>query len=198
MEWLKASCALALGMKALLLACVVLLAGCAGANQPSSSTSETSSSSSLSNTNPPGFAVQSGHSEGEDGTAPGLLVVADMRVCEAGFCIHATANNSGPATYQVSNICVPPWSDTMTRDGKTVQHKEPMASCMAFGTGPMAPGTVLHANFTWDQTVWENGKAEPAPQGMYEWTITFTAYEGTGGDGRHDIRATVHVIVGET
>jgi hypothetical protein len=135
---------------------------------------------------------------GTDPDAPGLKVTADLHVCEAGLCIDAVATNGGPRTYHVSSICVPPWSDSMRSDGRAVQPHPSRASCLAFGTKPFGPGASNATTFSWDQRLWDSGHAEPAPQGGYDWAIHFLAYDDAGGGGRHDLNATLHLIVGET
>jgi hypothetical protein len=110
--------------------------------------------------------------------------------------VRAVASNEGPQTYRVSSVCVPPWMESMAKDGAAVQKDEPMAHCAAFGTAPFAPGERLEANFTWDQNLWGSGVSEQAPQGGYDWTITFTAYTDEDGGGAVRLDLTFHVLVG--
>lgn len=194
----------------------LLLAGCTVANQDptpptgTSGTPGTSGGTTSHGTTPPptstpptsgpgqGFAPQTGHDEASDPAAPGLTVKADLRPCDAGFCVDAVAHNAGPNTYHASSVCVPPWSEEMTSAGSRVEKDEPRAYCAAFGTSPMAPGATLEGNFTWDQRLWDDGTASPAPPGSYEWSITFTAFDGDMGEGVHRLTVSFTVIVGET
>lgn len=198
-------------MLALAASALLFLAGCTMQNPPATTTAPGGGAGTGTDlpgtTDPPanggngggaGFAPQTGHDEATDATAPGLKVVGDLRTCDAGYCVDAVATNEGPRTYRVSSICIPPWMESMQKDGKDVQKEEPRAYCMAFGTSPMEPGSRIEANFTWDQNVWnaETEKLEPAAQGGYDWTITFTAYEDPDSDGVHRLDLTFHVLVG--
>lgn len=171
----------------LLLVAAFLLAGCAGTPDDAGGGGS-------------GFAPQSGHDEDTDPAAPGLVLEGDLRECEAGVCVDAEARNEGEATYHISDFCVPPWSESMQRDGEGVQHREPMAHCLGFGTEPFGPGDVITHNTSWDGTLWDadSESYHDAPQGAYQWTINFRAWEdGQGGDA-HDLAITFTVIVGET
>jgi hypothetical protein len=94
------------------------------------------------------------------------------------WCLHVMAKNVGRDAFAVSNICVPPWLDAMERNGETVQPREPMSYCAAFGTRPVVPGESVHGRFTWDERVWNDDTQSlgPAPAGEYDWTATLTYY----------------------
>ncbi len=134
----------------------------------------------------------------EDVEGP-IGLVGSIRECDAGWCFNATATNEGSTAVHVSSICVPPFSESMTRDGEAIAHKEPMFYCAAFGTEPMAPGESRSVEFTWDQTVWDDeaGQTKPAPEGNYAWSVHFEAYEQSDGGGRHKATITDTITVGE-
>lgn len=144
-----------------------------------------------------GFAPQHHHAEA---ARAGLRAEGDLVPCDGGFCVDARAWNDGETTYHVSSVCVPPWTERMTRDGETVQHREPMAYCAAFGTQPFPPGDEDVVNVTWDGRVWDDGdqRMEPAPPGAYVWSLTFRAYEGPDGGGPVDLVLEFPVVVGQT
>ncbi len=180
---------------AYLVAASFLLAGCA-------STSDTVTgpvdSDGASTPGPgQGFAPQTGFDEDIQGD---LHLSVFLSTCEAGFCLRGLAENEGADTYHVSNICVSPFSDAMKRQGEPVYPREPQAVCEAFGTAPFAPGASMEANFTWDQKLWdqESESMQDAPEGPYQWSMIFDAYEHANGGDRVTLTATVTVIVGET
>ncbi len=145
----------------------------------------------------PGFAPQSGFSEDHE---EGLHLSVQFEACKSTYCLDGLAENEGTVTYYVSNICVSPFSDKMESEGKTVQQREPVAHCEAFGLAPFKPGATMTANMTWDGQLWneETGELEEAPQGSYQWTMVFEAYEHENGGEKIVLEATVNVIMGET
>ncbi len=145
----------------------------------------------------PGIAPQEGFDED---TRNGLHLEGRMLPCEAGHCIEATASNEGSEPVHVSNICTQPFHDRMERDGKMVQHKEPMATCAAFGTRPMEPGEQIDFGFEWDGTVWgdERQQSVAAPQGAYQWSAHFQAWTEEGGGDTIELAIEFAVVVGPT
>lgn len=180
-----------LGLAVLLAACVEP-EGPEGDGTPSASSSA-SSAPPISHGNPPGFAVQQGHAHGSNHS---IDMDVSWRACEAGFCANATARNNGTQAVQVSAICVPPWQERMARDGQPVQHQEPRAYCAAYGVKDFAPGEQAQADLTWDQRLWDDGQASPAPEGSYTWTIVFWWEDAQ--HQRQEASADVHLVVGET
>ncbi len=145
----------------------------------------------------PGFAPQQGHAEDTQGD---LNLQSWLKACEAGFCIDLTATNEGSKPYYVSNICVPPHDEQMTRDGETVYPREPRAYCAAWGVRAWEAGEDIDFSYEWDGKLWDDasGKMVPAPEGAYQWTIQFHAYGGSGGEDRVTLAVTHTVIIGET
>jgi hypothetical protein len=151
------------GMRVLLVAAVLLLAGC------------------LADEGQPPRPVARGQDAAMDLDFPGLLVEGNVTPQGKEVVLHALATNYGPHTYRVSSICVPPWSESMRdADGNEVQHREPMAVCLAFGLKELAPGEAVPFNATWDGRLWDGGYG-PAPSGVYTWLAHFQVY--SGGDG---------------
>jgi hypothetical protein len=142
----------------------------------------------------PDFAPQQGTAHGSNA---GIDVDVVWRACDAGFCANATATNQGTRTVKVSNICVPPWTERMTKDGEEVQHQEGRAYCAAYGVRDFAPGDVAFANFTWDQRVWDDEAASDAPEGSYTWAIAFW-WEDPQSGTRPEAVASIQLVVGET
>lgn len=113
----------------------------------------------------------------------------DLSSCDAGVCLDVRVQNVGTKTLHISNICVSPWVESMTRGGVAVQHREPMATCAGFGTEPFGPGAYRDLNVSWDGRLWndEAGRLEGAPAGAYHWTLTFRAYGGSGGQDPREL-----------
>lgn len=180
-----------------LVAVLLLLAGCAEPGAaPDDAAGGDQAPDGTAGDAPP-FAPQQGH---DRATHDDVVVEGDMATCEAGFCIDAEARNEGDRTYHVSSICVSPWSDRMERDGQRVQHVEPMAHCLAWGTSPFAPGDSLEVALAWNATLWNETRqqAEPAPPGAYEWIVSFRFYGGADGEGTHALDLSFTVVVGQT
>lgn len=141
-----------------------------------------------------GFAPQGTQIEAVDDD---ISLVGVYDTCEAGWCLDLTATNEGSTTYYVDAICANPFSDSMEQGGYVVQHREPTAQCLAFGTKEFGPGEMLTAQFTWDQTTWDDDKSSPA-DGAYQWSGHFRAYNsGDGGDGPR-LTVTHTIVTGAT
>lgn len=143
-----------------------------------------------------GFAPQEGNQGASDDRAS---LSGQFSTCDAGFCIDAVATNEGEPIY-VSDICVTPWTESMAQGGKAVQKSEPMAVCMAFGVRPMETNEQLEANFTWDGRLWDDDAQayKDAPEGDYVWSIQFTYYTGSNGEGRNQLELDFPVVIGAT
>ena len=198
------------------LALAVLVAGCSQGDDPTppdadpngpphsqaptSTTTATSSptptySSSPTSAPAPGVTLSAQHQEDEamDATFPGLMVAGQLDVTGNVAHFEAAANNFGQRTYRVSAICVAPWSEGMAGpDGTTAQHREPMATCAAFGLRDFPPGESIAFSAEWNGTLWSDGSDAfgPAPDGTYHWTARFQVYEG-GSGAEYDRTATL-------
>lgn len=178
----------------------MLLAGCTmgSSDEPGTSNPTTSPAPPSSTPSNPGFAPQEGVSSN---TTHGVRLDATWETCDDGFCANVTARNVGSKTYQVSSICESPWFDRMARDGEPVHHRPMQAICLAYGRAPFEPGDEATTQFTWDGQVWQEGgsqeRAEPAPQGAYQWTLGFWFEEQEGGP-RMESKVTLDLVVGPT
>lgn len=145
----------------------------------------------------PGIAPQEGHAEDTQGD---LHLSAVLSTCDAGFCINATASNEGSDPAYVSNICQPPHHDSMARDGESVQPREPRYYCQAFGLGAWEPNEQIEFGYEWDGRLWDDdqGKMVEAPQGAYQWSIHFRAYDSESGGDHTDLSVTFTVVIGPT
>lgn len=142
-----------------------------------------------------GFAPQEGRYEAH---GRNVSLVVSLMPCEAGHCITAVATNEGSGPLHVSSICVEPFSDAMARDGAAVQHREAAFHCEAFGTETFASQAMLTWSASWDEQVWSDDGPEPAPQGAYDWTVSFRAYEDADGGAPIDVEVKFPVVVGAT
>lgn len=149
-----------------------------------------------------GFAPQQG--SGQDVQGP-LQLVVELRDCDAGYCLYATATNHGPRSYWVSNLCVPPHSEHMERDGQDVYPREPRAYCAAFGVREWTAGEAIAFNYTWDGKLWKDGGGGgedsgrvPAEPGAYQWTLKFHAYDDEDGSAAVILSVTHTVVIGAT
>ncbi|MHB1261663.1 MAG: hypothetical protein ACYC2H_08085 [Thermoplasmatota archaeon] len=147
-----------------------------------------SNSSSSSTTATPQPASFGPHDE-EDSTShqdfPGLFVNGRLQGSGPVVRIEATANNVGERAYRVPNgICQQPWSESMTGPGSTsVQPRQPMVTCAAFGLKEFAAHEFLSKELAWNGTLWDSasGSYVTAPSGSYTWTVTFDVYSGGSG-----------------
>lgn len=96
---------------------------------------------------------------------------------DEGWRLAAAATNHGPHTYRVSSICAPVWTDSMSRDGDAVQHRDASRFCLAYGVRDWLPGETLTFNATWDGRLWNDDGAAPAPAGDYTWSVTLHTLE---------------------
>jgi hypothetical protein len=157
------------------------------------STTSSSATASTSAAPAPGVTLAAAHQEesATDAGFPGLMVAGQLDVSGNVAHLQATANNFGQRTYRVSSICAAPWSDGMGRGGSAVAHRQPMATCAAFGLRDFPPGESLSFAATWNGTVWTEGQGfGPAPAGTYTWTATFQVYSG-GEGGSHEDQASL-------
>lgn len=121
----------------------------------------------------------SGSSETRQGTHPGLpgvVVDATLNSLNGRHQVAAVARNQGSATYHVSSICVPPWSDEV-RDAQGTRVWPPSSVyCAAFGRSPFKPGDRLDYKAYWNETVYADGEGtDRAPPGFYDWETVFGA-----------------------
>lgn len=185
-----------------LIAAAALLAGCTQADDPAQALDPADPRSDQlpdgsGDTSEPanGFAPQEGRYEEHAGD---LSIVVVLEPCEAGHCITAVATNEGVSDLHVSDICVGPFSDAMAQADVLVQHREAAFHCEAFGTEVFPPGAQLSWSATWDEQVWSDDGPGPAPQGSYDWTVSFRAYAEAEGGEPLDVEATFPVVVGAT
>ncbi len=164
---------------ALLVAVAVLMAGCI---QGGSSGSEPGS--------------QLGASPESSVTSPDGAVSLRGSVvpCDAGFCLNATATNEGTQAVHISNMCVPPFRESMHRGDAQVQHREPIFHCAAFGTEPLEPGAQRHYESTWDGRLWNEGY-EDAPAGTYTWKLTFQYWSQADGGQANELTLPFEIAV---
>lgn len=144
-----------------------------------------------------GFAPQSHFDED---VHDGLHLSGTLSDCDIGFCLDVLAENEGTTTYHVSDICVTPWSDAMKQRDHAVQHREPTAHCLAFGTAPFEGGDSMTTTFVWNKTLWDDDQQKymDAPEDAYTWSVTFQAYEEADGAGPIDLTVEFPVIIGAT
>lgn len=147
----------------------------------------------------PGFAPQEGRQETSDDA---VSLVGDLRVddCDAAFCIHAVATNENAAAMYVNNVCTTPWSEALHQDSKPIHKSEPMATCAAWGVRPVEAGEQLHANFTWDGSIWDDDAQtyRDAPDGAYTWSIQFSYHASSDGGDRRELEMAFPVVIGAT
>ncbi len=180
-----------------LLLASVAFAGCASPNGLPDELPQDGGSTDNSSAPAPGFAPQQGFQEDIEGD---LHLASWFAACDAGYCINATATNEGSTSYHVSNICVPPHDDRMERDGERVEPREPRFYCQAFGLREWTAGEDIEFAYTWDGKLWddERGQMVAAPEGAYQWTILFHAYDQQDGGDKITLEVTHTVIIGET
>ncbi len=115
--------------------------------------------------------------QASDAAWPGVELVGVLTRTAGGYEIAATATNSGATTYRVQAMCVPPWTESMTIAGESVQHQEPRRYCAAFGLGDFAPGDEIPYNTAWNMTLWhDDGTLQDAPPGTYSWRLHFELF----------------------
>ena len=161
-----------------LLICAVTLAGCAGMDP------ETPQDQLPTNDTRPADGEGPQQDQSED-IQEGLHLSGVLSPCEFGWCLDLLAENEGSETYHVSDMCVTPWSERMDQHDHAVQHRQPMAHCMAFGTAPFSPGASNATTLTWNETLWDDdqGKYVLASGGTYTWYASFQAFkEADGGE----------------
>lgn len=122
-----------------------------------------------------------GAQNAEDATAD-LSLLGAFKPCPSGYCLNLTAANEGQETYYVETGCSIPFKDRLEERGQPVQHREPVASCLGFGTTEFAAGAQLEHQFTWDGRLWDGGDYYMA-SGSMRWTGEFVAYTKELGEG---------------
>ena len=153
------------------------------------SVSTTSSASGTTSPQPvPGVQLAGDDQEdvAQDGDFPGLMAAGRLEVSGGIAHLEGSANNFGERTYKVSSICVQPWSEAMQGPSGTAQHRQPVATCAAFGLREFPPGESLPFSATWNGTLWTEDGYAPAPAGTYTWSATFHVYSGGEGASYDD------------
>lgn len=154
---------------------------------PTGGTSPTTTYASSPTSQPtPGVTLSAPHQE--DSAAhedfPGLLVAGQLDVTDNVAHFEAVANNMGQRTYRVSDVCVTPWDESMLGPDGDVAHRQPKATCTAFGLRDFPPGESIPFSAEWNGTLWstEDGSGfGPAEPGTYTWTARFQVFSGGSG-----------------
>lgn len=154
----------------------------------STTASSTSSATTTSTYAAPGPTSFGGHDEEDSSTAesfPALFVSGRLHGSGPSLRIEAAANNMGERAYRIPDgTCQKPWSESMAGpSGQAVQHRQPAATCAAFGLKELAARDFVATALTWDGTVWDAtaGRFVAAPSGSYVWTVAFDVYSGGSG-----------------
>lgn len=131
------------------------------------------------------FSLDGYHKE-RTKTSGGIVLAGTMRHCDESLCVDVNATNEDGRSYHISNICVPPWEEQMTRHNDTVAHREPTFHCLAFGLREFEDGETIQYSTQWDARVWNDAASgyEDAPSGTYAWRITLMTYDESDGAGR--------------
>lgn len=145
----------------------------------------------------PGVTVSAQHQEDSalHDDFPGLSVAGQLDVTGNVAHFEAAASNMGQRTYRVSSVCVQPWDENLLGPDGDVSHREPMATCAAFGLRDFAPGESIPFSSEWNGTLWSNEDGEgfdPAPDGTYTWTARFQVYSG-GSGAEYDYAGTLEL-----
>lgn len=134
-----------------------------------------------------GPAASFGAHDQEDSTNhddfPGLLVSGRLRGSGAQVTVEGTASNIGQRTYKVPDgQCMQPWTESMRGPGgQDVVHRQPMATCLAFGLREFPSNDFLATALAWNGTLWTGDGFAVAPSGTYTWEVTFHVYWGGSG-----------------
>lgn len=159
-------------------------------NSTSSSADDPPGATSTSAAPPPAAGPASfGHHDAEDSATdddfPSLFVSGHLQGSGPQLRIEAAANNMGERDYKVPDgTCKQPWSEVLRdADGNVVAHRQPFASCAAFGLTTFAAHDFLSTALTWNGTLWNaaSGSFVTAPAGEYVWEVTFDVYSGGSG-----------------
>lgn len=156
----------------------------------SGSNSTTSAGSDSATGGPASFGQHDAEDSATDPDFPGLFVGGRLQGSGAQLRVEAAANNAGQRDYRVPDgDCKQPWSDVLRdADGDVVAHRQPLATCGAFGLEPFAAGEFLATALSWNGTLWDatSGSFVAAPTGTYTWDVTFDAYSGGSGSSFDD------------
>lgn len=129
---------------------------------------------------------------------PGVVLHGNLTNLAGEHHAVVTAQNEGPHTYRVSNICTPPWQEEL-RDpqGAEFNKEEPRAYCEAFGLRDFKPQEALQYDTWWNETRWKNkegGRIVSAGEGTYSWKILLDVWE-TNDSSRHNVPIEFHIHV---
>ena len=131
----------------------------------------------------------------ETDTYPGLVLRGHLEVEADHAAVTAFLDNRGNRTYQVETGCGSPWAEVLFRGGDQLEVREPVARCQGFALTELPPGMSLTNSYTWDGTLWDDGRLRDAPAGDYTWSIRAVAYqEGGAGLKRFDLDFPVRLL----
>lgn len=114
---------------------------------------------------------------------PGLVVRGTLQGSGEALQVEVLARNDGPRTYRVETGCTTPWTEVVYQGETDLQHRRPVATCLAFAVRDFAPGDNLTYTAEWTGILYDadSDTFHRAPAGTYTWSVRFLAYSGDDG-----------------